>query len=221
MDSLRDVYSKTNTVTFVQGGSDYFHKLLQLIVSAKNTLHLQTYIFAEDETGRMVAKALKKAAARGVDVYLMVDGYASQNLSKKFIADLKSEGIQFKFFEPLFRSRRFYLGRRLHHKVVVSDMEVALVGGINVANHYNDMPGKPAWLDFALRVEGVIVRELLILCQKTWNGFKILIKAPYVPPSPEFAISINAQKKVRVRRNDWVRRKYDISLKGSVLFLIH
>ncbi|MCB0489249.1 MAG: hypothetical protein KDC99_12280 [Cyclobacteriaceae bacterium] len=204
-------YSDNNCVTFITGGKHYFDHLLHLIGSAKETLHLQTYIFEEDETGQMVTNALVAAVHRGVKVFLLVDGYASQGLSRKFIFKLKDEGINFKFFEPLFKSRKFYLGRRLHHKVCVSDLRYAMVGGINVANHYNDLPDNPAWLDFAMGVEGDIVSELFVLCQKTWNGFQPLRKIPPLRNRPVFAIRKGDKSAVRMRRNDWVRRKQEIS----------
>ena len=211
-------YTTNNCVSLIRGGQHYFDHLLQLIASAKNTLHLQTYIYEEDETGELVSDALIEAAQRGVKVFLLVDGYASQALSRAFISKLSAGGIKFRYFEPLFKSRRFYLGRRLHHKVVVADIQRALVGGINVANHYNDFPGQPAWLDFALCVEGEVVKDLLVQCQKTWNGFQPLKKIPVLRGVPVFNIPANSRSRVRMRRNDWVRRKYDISLSYLELF---
>ncbi len=194
------------------GGKPYFDQLLQLISLAERSLHLQTYIFEEDETGILVSDALLNSVKRGVKVYLMVDGYASQSLSRNFIERLKSGGIAFRFFEPLFKSRRFYLGRRLHHKVCVVDLRYGLVGGINIANHYNDRPNNPAWLDFALCVEGEVVRDLFVLCQKTWNGYMPLRRIPVLKNTPVVSIPINEQRKIRMRRNDWVRRKNQVTL---------
>ncbi|HCM75456.1 MAG TPA: phospholipase [Cytophagales bacterium] len=217
-DAKSDGYSTNNRITFVTGGKHYFNHLQQLINCAQSTLHLQTYIFKEDETGRIVADALIQAAQRGVKVFLMVDGYASQSLSKEFINQLRSKGVYFKFFEPLFRSRKFYLGRRLHHKVCVADLNFALVGGINIADHYNDIPGNPPWLDFALSVEGEIVQELYVLCQKTWNGFQPMKKIPLLRNVPTFSIPEDVQTNVRMRRNDWVRRKDQITLSYLDMF---
>src|SRR5690349_3839484 len=85
----------------VRGGKEYFELLLQLINGANESIHLQTYKFEDDETGETVAEALKDAARRDVQVYLLVDGYASQFLSRKFINSLQQAGIHFRFFEPL------------------------------------------------------------------------------------------------------------------------
>jgi cardiolipin synthase len=206
------VFSDNNRVKLVRGGREYFDLLLQLIHSAKEFIHLQTYIFSHDETGSLVADALKKAAERNVAVYLLVDGYASQALSKSFIADLKSAGVNFRFFEPLFRSRNFYFGRRMHHKVFVADARHSLVGGINIADRYNDFEGHPAWLDFALYCEGELVKDICVLCWKTWYSFPVkmgITPCEQNPTNFEFA---NEEKSMAgMRRNDWVRRKNEIS----------
>ena len=210
--AVSNAYTKMNQVKLVRGGSDYFHTLLKIIREAKENIHIQVYIFDDDETGRLVGDALKDAVRRQVKVYLMADGYASQVMAGSYIDELKEAGINFRFFEPIFKSRYFYFGRRMHHKVVVVDARYALVGGVNIANRYNDMPGKLAWLDFALYIEGEIAKDLCILCWKTWN----LYPKKMGPTTCEekqiiFSIPAKEQSETRMRRNDWVRRKNEIS----------
>src|SRR6476619_4012028 len=130
-------YTIRNKVRFIRGGDEYFNLLTNLIDSSIHSIHLQTYIFDDDETGSLIADAMINAAQRNVQVYLLADGYASRVMSRSFINRLQNSGIHFKFFEPLFRSKHFYFGRRLHHKVFVADGKHALVGGLNIANRYN------------------------------------------------------------------------------------
>lgn len=201
-----------NKASLVCGGKEYFDRLLFLINHAEESIHLQTYIFADDETGVLVADALKAAAWRNVSVHLLADGYASQALTKKFIDGLKDAGIQFRYFEPFFRSRQFYFGRRLHHKVFVADGKYALAGGINIANRYNDLPGNRAWLDFALYAEGEIAKELCVLCWKTWNDFpEKMGLTPCEKKEIRYNFSAEETCKTCMRRNDWIRRKNEIS----------
>ncbi len=205
-------YTSVNRVRLIRGGESYFRLLTKLITESKEVIHIQSYILDDDETGLMVADALIAAAKRNVDVYLMADGYASQSLSKSFISRLRESGIRFRYFEPLFRSRYFYFGRRMHHKVSVFDTRHALVGGVNIADRYNDLPGKPAWLDFALYAEGEIARDLCLLCWKTWKGFpQTMIPAACNELQQQFSIPPEKRSEVRMRRNDWVRRKNEIS----------
>ncbi len=212
-------YSELNKVKLVRGGSEYFNLLLDLIGRARESIHLQTYIYDDDETGLKVAEALKAAVARQVAVYLLADGYASQRMSRKFIHNLKAAGIRFRFFQPLLKSKYFYFGRRLHHKVFVVDVSYALVGGINIADKYNDRPGKRAWLDYALYAEGEIARELCVLCWKTWNGFPVRMGiTPCEKKQLTFHFTKDETSPVRMRRNDWVRRKNEISASYVEMF---
>jgi len=206
-------YSDRNKVKLIRGGKDYFDLIVHLINHATDSIHLQVYIFNDDETGILVANALMAAAKRNVAVYLLTDGFASQILSKKLIDELREAGVHFRFFEPLFRSKHFYFGRRMHHKVFVADAKFTIVGGINIANRYNDMPGEPTWLDFSLYSEGEIAKDLCVLCWKTWNGFPLKMG---ITPCEEknLLFDFNKEEKtssVRMRRNDWVRRKNEIS----------
>jgi cardiolipin synthase len=141
-----------------------------------------------------------------------VDGYASSSLSRHFIEELKEAGVQFRFFEPIFKSRNFYFGRRLHHKVVVADARYALVGGINITDRYNDTPGKKAWLDFAMLVEGEVAKDLCELCWKTWYGYPAkLAPTPCAKQIIQFKFNASEVAAVRMCRNDWVRGKNEIS----------
>jgi cardiolipin synthase len=71
---------------------------------------------------------------------------------------------------------------------------------------------QPAWLDFACLVEGEMAKELCILAWKTWKGFPSHMGiTPCEKKEIEFDIPQNEQSRVRMRRNDWVRRMNQIS----------
>ena len=208
---ISSAYSIYNQVQLVRGGQDYFNRLFQMVEEAKFSVHLQIYIFEDDETGVAVADALMKAAKRGVQVYLLLDGYASQHLPDEFIAELKKNGVQFRWFEPVVRSRYFYFGRRLHHKILVTDALHSLIGGVNISNRYNDMPGQSAWLDWALYSKGEVSAELYNLCVDVWNKSGWGKKKDQLLKTKASVHSHGEECLVRVRRNDWVRRKNQIS----------
>ena len=94
-------YTRRNKVKLIRGGKEYFDHLLTLIREAKDHIHLQTYIYDDDETGRLVTDALRDAVVRGVLVYVLADGYASQIMSKRFVERMKAGGIHLRFFEPI------------------------------------------------------------------------------------------------------------------------
>jgi cardiolipin synthase len=200
-----------NKVQLVRGGSDYFGMLEKMTREARESIHMQTYIFEDDETGRFVCDALIAAAERDVKVYLLVDGYASQHLSEEFISNLTSHGIHFRFFEPLFKSRNFYFGRRLHSKVIVVDALSAIVGGVNITNRYNDLAGQPAWLDFALFVKGPAATDAYEVCRSIWSKKRKRTSEYQSQPSKQHLKEEEELSLVRLRRNDWLNNRLQIS----------
>lgn len=205
-------YVSQNRIKLVHGGRPYFDQLLEMICAAQKIIQLQVYIYDDDETGKEVTQALIQAAKRNVQVYLMADGYASQGLSKGFVLEMEQFGIHFRFFNPLFKSKNSYFGRRLHHKVIVVDNRYAMVGGINISNHYNDMPEQAGWLDFALHMEGKIVNELCGLCEKIWIGYRTAKEMSLCMEHQQpFQIPDSEDAQLRVRRNDWVMKRNQVS----------
>lgn len=203
-------YTVHNRVRLVRGGEEYFREMQRMIDGARHSLHLQTYIYEDDLTGNRITEALVRAGFRGVEVFVLLDGYASRRLSQETIARLASAGVHFRFFEPLFRSRSHYVGRRMHHKIVVSDASVALVGGLNVSDRYNDLPGQPAWLDWAILAEGETAHELFRLCVSQWVRFPQEVRR-IIENHPSPGSDAGWQCLMRIRRNDWVNRKNQVS----------
>lgn len=216
-ENIKSEYTQHNTVKLLRGGKAYFDALFELIDNAKDLIQLQVYILEEDATGSDVSEHLIGAANRGVKVQVLVDGYASRSLSSNYIKRMTNSNIQFRHFEPLLKCEKFYFGRRLHHKILVADGIYALVGGINISDRYNDTPEKSAWLDWAIKVKGDASYELHKICnqfyakKKTDNIF--LERKPIM-----FANDVDANIPVRIRRNDWVKNKNDISATYMQMF---
>lgn len=205
----QEQYLPGNELTFIRGGEDYFIRLIKLINEARQQLYFQVYIFDEDRTGKEVAEALKHAAQRGVEVFLVVDSFGSKELSPEFIADLKQSGIHFRLFSPL--PKHFYafrIGRRLHSKVVVADQAIALVGGINVADKYRGSAEEEPWLDFALGITGPVCAGLARISEQIYKE-KYLGK---LHPKRGKKLAYQAADGVwsRLALNDWFRRKNQI-----------
>ena len=58
----------------LQGGVDLFPALVEAMDAARRVVHLETYIFEFAGAALGVAQALERAALRGVQVRLVVDG---------------------------------------------------------------------------------------------------------------------------------------------------
>lgn len=200
-----DIQSVDNIV-LVHSGEDYFLRLRNIISKAQNEIHLQSYIFENDTTGLEIAEALKEAANRKVKVYVLLDGYGSSKLPNNFLENLKQNGINIRFFSPLFSKNNFYIGRRLHHKVVVVDGEIVLIGGINIANKYRGSNTEHPWLDYAVQIEGASIGEpLQKLCKdiylKKTRTNKEIIQCNFYNTN---------ETSVKILRNDWLKQKNEI-----------
>lgn len=158
-------YFKAEKLELVRSGEAFFNLLKRLIEDSRQIIHLQTYIFDDDRTGRVVLAALCRAARRGIKVYLLIDAFGSPNFSKKFQRLCQTAGINFRFYAPIFSPENIFMGRRLHHKIVCVDGIKALVGGINIADKYHGDLNAVPWLDFALYTEAKDNRVLAKICE--------------------------------------------------------
>ncbi len=207
-------YARAERVELVHSGEDYFRRLQALIAAAQKTLHIQVYIWADDRTGREIAEAVLAAVRRGVQVWVVVDGFGSSALPRAFVQHLTQGGVRFRFFRHIVSFWRWQGGRTLHHKVVVADARQALVGGINLADKYRGTAQAPPWLDFAVYIEGHVCQHLHDLCDdiyrhQYWRRLGpqrnrwFPAQAKWLPPPPREGL-------VRFRLNDWLRRKSEV-----------
>ena len=145
-----------NRLTLLTEGPERRRALIDLIDRARRSLRLLFYIYADDESGRVVNAALARAATRGVRVSLIVDGFGSDEASDAgFFEGLARVGVRVCRFSP--RIGRRYLLRN-HQKLAIADAEDAeprvLTGGFNVEDDYFGTAREQAWRDLGLLVEG-------------------------------------------------------------------
>ncbi|MEO5947747.1 MAG: phospholipase D-like domain-containing protein [Chitinophagaceae bacterium] len=190
-------------IELVHSGDDYFLRMKNIIENAQEEIHLQTYIFENDETGRSIAACLKEAARRKVKVYVLLDGYGSAKLPDSFTQDFLKDGVLFRFFSPFFSMNNFYLGRRMHHKILVADGKTALIGGINIAGKYNGSPDSEPWFDYAVQLRCPAATALQNLCRSIFFKKMALIKIKSVFHAADNAL-------VRIIQNDWLVGKTEI-----------
>lgn len=189
----------------VHSGEDYFARLETIIREAQFQIHLQMYLFENDTTGKRIVTALKEAALRKVEIYVLLDGLGSLSFPAEAIKELKYSGVNIRFFAPLFSTYTFYLGRRLHRKVIVADAKVALVGGINIADKYHGSATQKPWLDYAVQLNGEIAKPLQQLCHDIY--FK---KSHFKNKQIKSAFRIQQDTSVRILQNDWLKGKNEI-----------
>ena len=160
-----------NRLSLLNSGSEYFPALIAAIDAAVHEVHLETYIFADDATGRRVAAALARAAQRGVAVRVLVDGFGAREFAAGLGASLTTDRAEVMTYRPeigQFRFRRHRL-RRLHRKLVVVDGRLAFVGGINVLDDFDDGKAQSPRFDYAVSIEGPLVARIHADVRHVWR----------------------------------------------------
>ena len=177
-----------NKVTLLQSGAEYFPALVAAIDRAASDIYLETYIFADDDTGRRVAAALERASRRGVAVRVLVDGFGAREFPSGLGRDLMQQGVEVLVFRPelggpRWRRRRL---RRLHRKLAVIDGRVAFVGGINVIDDMHTPHQMPPRFDYAVAVEGPLLPAIHKAARHLWQlvRWATFHQRPSPPPSP-------------------------------------
>jgi cardiolipin synthase len=145
-------------LTLLPDGPGRLAALIALIEGARESLRVLYYIWADDETGRQVRDALVAAAARGVSVSLLVDGFGSSHAKEGFFRPLVEAKARFCRFVPRW-GRRYLL--RNHQKLALADGRRAIVGGFNISNDYFGTIADGAWRDLGLEVDGPNVEFLV------------------------------------------------------------
>ena len=166
-----DRFVTGNRIGLLRSGAEYFPALEAAIDTARVEIWLESYIFADDTTGRRIADALSRAAQRGVKVRVMVDGWGAKfYLTTALERMMCKAGIELLKYRPevspwQFRSHRL---RRLHRKLCQIDHRIAFVGGINVIDDMNTPGHRPPRLDFAVSVEGPLIPAIAQTMQRVW-----------------------------------------------------
>lgn len=140
-----------------RSGREFFRELIARLASARRSVRLEFYIFADDSTGRSVLAALAAAAGRGVSVRVLVDAFGSNALSAGFWEPLRAAGGEVTVFNPL---ARLQMAVRDHRKLLVVDDEFALVGGFNIADEYAGDGIVTGWADCGFSLTGAAVPAL-------------------------------------------------------------
>ena len=165
-------------------GSFSLDARLQLARRAEATLDVQYYDFENDETGRLLIRALRDAALRGVRVRLLVDDYYTSGQDDFFLAFAAHPNVEVRLFNPFCCARasgqltRFAaslgefsrVNHRMHNKLFVADGAMAVIGGRNVANEYFLRSMGQNFIDVDAFTVGQVVGPLQNLFDRYWNG---------------------------------------------------
>jgi cardiolipin synthase len=156
------------TTTMYTSGHDLYDAMLEAIRGARHHVFLETYIWKNDEVGQSFKDALVDAAARGVSVFVVYDGFANLVVPPSFFRfppDVRV--LRFPVLRPGILWGGIRYSGRDHRKLLVVDDEVGFVGGYNLGSLY-----AAHWRDTHLRLEGPAVWELRNSFVDFWNRWR-------------------------------------------------
>ena len=195
-----NAHVQDSDITIYTSGESVYEDMLEAIDNAQHSIHMETFIWKNDETGQRFLDAFNRAADRGVEVFIIYDGFANLVIPSSFY-DFSDRVHVYRM--PVVR-RPFWKGPLRfsgfnHSKILVVDDNIGFVGGYNFGSLYSRQ-----WRDTHIREIGPAVWGLRSSIASVWNEDR----------DPEHAIDWVAPKnwdpEVRVSANLPIQLVYPI-----------
>ncbi len=176
-------YPGSVEVAVINDGAEAFAARVDLIKKARRSIWIQALAFIADESGRTLGELLKKKAAEGVDVRILVDGPSTLPYGGlatfQYYKELRRAGVRVSvyWFHDWFKpSQPDHLSMRFHEKIFLVDATeedgIGILGGINTSNAYFAFGHTPStrWRDQDILVRGrAVLHDLRQIVGSNWR----------------------------------------------------
>lgn len=128
-----------NRARLLVDGPATLKAMTRSIESARTTIDMETYIFADDRLGRALSNLLIQKQKAGVQVNLIYDSIGSLDTPDAFFQRMTDAGIRVIEFNPInpFKATHGWkLNNRDHRKLLIVDGRTVFTGGVNVSDGY-------------------------------------------------------------------------------------
>ncbi|HHT22650.1 MAG TPA: cardiolipin synthase [Bacteroidales bacterium] len=187
-NSEADPYVQNKIEVFAVG-ENIFESIFEAIRNAKNHIHIEFFIFEDDNISNKLRELLIQKSKEGVRVRMIYDYVGSYKLSKNYLRSLRAAGVYCRPFLPLrLRLRRSKINYRNHRKLIVVDGTIGFTGGINIADRYIVGSELGKWRDTVVRIEGPGVHGIQKLFLIDWYFVerKVITDEKYFPKPSVF-----------------------------------
>ncbi len=172
--------NETSGATLIDDGLSAFIIRSAFARMATKTIDLQTYIYSNDFTSKVLIGELKNAADRGVKIRILLDDYGT----KSDIVDVtllnQHPNIEVKIFNTVAnRSKLLYypqfltdfnrLNSRMHNKLFIVDNIAYITGGRNVGSNYFYPETASNFSDTDVLFLGDMTRYATMSFNEYWN----------------------------------------------------
>jgi len=122
--------------------------MFQAMTAAGKSIYLEMYTFLDDtQMTHNFLQLLKDKARAGLRVVIIADSFGSSSLRTKAVAELRTAGVEFLFFNRWFS--------HTHRKILIIDNQIAFIGGVNIIEETRN------WLDLQIKLQGRIIGPIL------------------------------------------------------------
>jgi cardiolipin synthase len=176
-----------NKIQLLENGDQFFPLLLRDIAAAKESVHVESYIWWKGEICNQLAHALAAKAKEGVEVRLLVDASGGHKMDKELRKLMVDSGVKLIRFHRISLANLGRLNNRDHRKETIIDGRIGYIGGFGLAEEWTGHgQDKDHWRDAGLRVEGPIVNRLQGAFSENWieETGEIMAGEKYFPHLP-------------------------------------
>lgn len=171
-------------VNLLEQGADALALRVHLIRSARRSIEIQTFIFAEDDAGYLILDELVKAARRGVKVRIIVDQLFSLDDAAFYAALARAHAnFELRVYNPTFHKAStpplefaagilccfLQVNQRMHNKLLLVDDEIGIAGGRNYENRYYDWDDEFDYRDRDVLVAGPAALQMRDSFEAFWG----------------------------------------------------
>lgn len=170
---LNTLTSQNNFNLYTDGVSS-FNAFIKAIESAQQNIYIQTYVFKNDNTSKLVIKALEQKASEGVEIKMLIDSLGSFYLywhNRRIFSNLRKLGAEVVFFMPVIANPlRNYINFRNHRKIYVFDNCTVFSGGMNIGDEYmSPIEHEGMWDDLLFEIQGESIAYFLKVFSSDWH----------------------------------------------------
>ena len=167
----------------ISTGSEGFRMRLALIRAAEKTLDLQYYGIHNDATSNLMLEAVVRAAQRGVRIRFLLDNNTYAQVAKTLSILDEFKNLEVRIFNPFYTPSQSVatklvntltdldnVERRMHNKALISDNQMAILGGRNLGDEYFEENADMAFKDIDILAAGPIVPLISASFDNYWNS---------------------------------------------------
>ena len=172
-------------IDVLSSGKNFYAAELSAIANAKQSIHIEAYLFLPSPIADRIVSALIERVQAGVQVRVVIDAIGSIVTPDRYFTRLRAAGGQVMWYQPIrwYTLKRF--NNRTHRELIIIDGSVGFIGGAGIADYWvGQQSASVPWRDTMLRITGELVHGLQSSFLENWlecTG-EILSAADDFPP---------------------------------------